>query len=1416
VKLGFDCGRKNIHHAVLKNGVVIETGSIPHNGNIPETFVNLYGLITEKFTEEEIESIGITGQLELPGHRVFDSIVATIEANKFLLTGCQTLLSIGCESFYLVLTDENYNYVEHIINTDCASGTGSFIDQQAERLGLSTESIEEMAYNFVGKTPPIASRCAVFAKSDIIHAGAQGFGKEAIAAGICEGVTSSILENVVKGRDLPAPILILGGTAKNRKIIAVLAEKLAKKVIISPYSQTFNAIGSALLGTESVFSFSDIFKKMKNTREVRQSLQTNLTHYPDFNQDNSYVENQVEITCYDSLKKDSYQVFLGIDIGSTSTKMAVTSSDLEILTSLYTRTKGDPISAVSRLLEQFSKIFAHTAFTIKGVCTTGSGRSLVCDVISADASLNEISAHAYGAVFLDPLVDTIIEIGGQDSKFTRLKDGEITNSAMNYVCAAGTGSFIEEQAIRLGISLAEINDLAINATAPFTSDRCTVYMERDLNTLSTEGFTKSQIIAAVLFSVRDNYLSRVVGKIPIGKRIFFQGATAKNRALVAAFEQGLNQPIHVSRYCHLTGAIGASLYAKKLNLKDSAFKSANFTFKQEIEICDLCVNHCHMNVFTTAQKKTAWGLKCGKDYESKTVARQTTVSELEKAYSKIFDGRTTGTANGLVIGIPSALYMEDYYPLFRLFFARLGARTIIQKSSAATSKEGKNLVNAEFCAPISGVHGQVKKLLDLGVDYIFYPTILTDQSLFETPEKEEPTSIKERDCYYCYYSVYGPTILENLPTENCSGKLISPLLKFNTRRIEDVAEEVAASLKSIFHEDQKTLVNHFLEALNQFRQLRKNWLNSGKQLLEQKADTFKLLILGRPYVVFDQTLNAGLLKKIEKMGYPLLYQSIFDLRQIDRKGLPQYLSKIHWFHAQQILLALELVKEHKDIYPVFLTCFRCSPDAYVLSYFKDRMEAIGKPFLIIQLDEHSSDVGYQTRIESGIDAFKNHFAQTTASETSIENDISPKKRLRKDQTLWFPEFNQVLNELFKISFDAHGYKAETMTVSKSALNEGYRYSSGGECMPNVAIVGSLLETLRTPNFDVEKNVFQCFTSCVACNFPQFTTLMHLAAKKAGFPSIQTYTNNLALSDPDFPFFLNLDFDASKLITGVLNKLYYKFMAREKNKGDARKALDKSLAIIHKHMKENNGFLNRSKQLLSGILFKIITQFELPATARSNKSLKKLLRIAHPCKHLLLALREVRSLFEKIPIDKQKRPRIAIIGDLYLKWNTLANQQICDLIDELGGEIIMTSFSEYSAMILFGDISLGLQSKALLRQQELFERSFEEVFSGMIDEHFEPSIEECQKLTREYGLKHMITGEVEINVGRVLYMIKNNLADAFLNLSPLFCCPGSVSASIFRKVQNDFHVPIVDIFYDGTNKPNKIIVPHMHFLNKYQQ
>jgi len=558
----------------------------------------------------------------------------------------------------------------------------------------------------------------------------------------------------------------------------------------------------------------------------------------------------VEVEIYASLPEgERSAVYRGLDIGSTSTKAVLIDGQSRVRAGFYTRTAGQPIRAVRGLFEAVADVVRSSGAELSflGVAVTGSGRKFIGKLIGADLILDEITAHARAAVELDPETDTIIEIGGQDSKFTLLRKGRVVFSQMNTVCAAGTGSFLEEQAVKLGIPLDEYAARVEGAASPLASDRCTVFMERDINYYLSQGYTASEILASCLFSVRENYLLKVAAEARIGRRVCFQGATAKNKALVAAFEQKLKRPITVSPYCAITGALGAALTLADEGCRRSSFRGLDL-YREEIpvrtETCELCTNRCRLSIATVRSEEVAYGLLCGRDYgSSRYVARSPADFDLVREWNRAFHspsrfpaGRRFDSRAGITVGLPAALHLFEELPLWKRFFTELGVRTVTSEHCRDVLKSGKSLAGAEFCAPITALHGHVRFLAERA-EAIFLPFTLRIGAYRSALRGA-------RALRSCYYTQFSPAITATLNENRQRARCLMPLLDpphFKT--------ELLKALRPLMARLSLVEVSRAYEIAARFYRSRRRKLKELCRRKLQENGDISVLLLGRPYTL---------------------------------------------------------------------------------------------------------------------------------------------------------------------------------------------------------------------------------------------------------------------------------------------------------------------------------------------------------------------------------------------------------------------------------------------------------------------------------------------------------------------------------------------------------------------------------------
>ncbi|MEI7590510.1 MAG: acyl-CoA dehydratase activase, partial [Deltaproteobacteria bacterium] len=683
--IGIDIGSVAISLVVLNDsGEIVNSSYQFHKWAIAETLRSMLRGIAP----QQICGIATTlsGPEVLSNVSRYDTQIAIIAAVKSRHDHVGSILFIGGETFGLITFDEQGDYESYKSNTSCAAGTGSFLDQQAKRLKLeSIEMLSAVAFCNRDISPRIATRCAVFAKTDLIHAQQEGFSVGQISDGLCEGLAKNVLDTLMPDRDIRLPLILAGGVSMNQAVVKHFRQLLKTEPVVGEHNHLYGAIGAALLYLEekpseamNIQNWDELFiNEPKEKSYGYPPLRLTLSQYPDFSGIVKHVSksmvntSDVEVDVYAPLKKDQ-GVYLGIDIGSTSTKAVMIDQDCKVLASLYTYTSGQPVKAVQLLFAAIEDLGTQygAVFHFYGVGTTGSGRKFIGRIINADLMIDEITAHARAAYELNHETDTIIEIGGQDAKFTTMKNGMVTSSVMNNVCAAGTGSFIEEQAQKLGVSLAEYAERAIDKSSPVSSDRCTVFMERDINNYLTEGYSVDEVLASVLQSVCENYLAKVAIEANIGDKICFQGATARNKALVAAMENRLKKPIFVSQFCHLTGALGSALILVENHIQQSSFRGLSLhreSIPVDNEVCDLCHNNCKINKVTVQGETVAFGFMCGRDYDTKQYIgpakkQYDLIEERHKVFPKL--QRPGISIKPLRIGIPNALYLAEEMPLW--------------------------------------------------------------------------------------------------------------------------------------------------------------------------------------------------------------------------------------------------------------------------------------------------------------------------------------------------------------------------------------------------------------------------------------------------------------------------------------------------------------------------------------------------------------------------------------------------------------------------------------------------------------------------------------------------------------------------------------------------------------------------------
>jgi len=922
-----------------------------------------------------VEGIRVTGS---GGHLIAKLLDARFE-NEFravakgvraMHPNVRTIFEMGGESSkYIRLDPAHHNghvgIADYQTSGDCAAGTGSFLDQQASRLLYAVEDVGSAACS-AGCAARVAGRCSVFAKTDMIHAQQKGYTTDQILRGLCDAVARNFKSSIVKGRPVVPPVAFLGGVALNQGVAQALREvfKLNENDFVVPELYGWmGAIGSALFEAE---------EKRKQPVHDLQALRDHLESAPSFDSSPPLAMEKVVLLRNHARpaalpQAGRTEAYLGIDIGSVSTNLVVLDSAGNLFKEIYLPTAGRPIEVVHAGLQEIQSEMGNR-LEICGVGTTGSGRELIGELVGADTVNDEITAHKTGAAHvcqrldIEP-VDTIFEIGGQDSKFICLNRGVVVDFAMNEACAAGTGSFLEEQAEKLGVSIkGEFAHLALASNSPARlGERCTVFMERDVTGLLLKGAQVGDLCAGLAYSVALNYLNRVVRGRKIGNVIFFQGGTAYNDAVAAAFSQILDKPIIVPPHNGVIGAIGMALIARERmqhSAKPSQFRGYDLNqvnYQSRDFVCRACSNYCDMKEFTIEGQKNYWGDKCSDMFHKRPRAeRKPVIADLMEYYDKALECVQQSANGGLKVGLPRSLSFYDRFPFWRTYLQELGCDVVVSPATdGRMATAGEELAIAQPCFPVQVAHGHVQALLHAEVDYVLLPNTVNAEAADERVQS-----------HYCPWNQTLPFVVRSVPAFEASRhKLLAPTIHFRSgaRKVEEELVELAATLGRDRKANRRAVAAAF-DAQSSFKQ---SLLSAGSRALMNIETTGApaIVLLGRPYNIYDRNVNCDIPRKLRSLyGVNVIPLNFLSL---DKEDISAVHDNMFWHSGRQILAAAQVTRRIANLHWIFLSNFKCGPDSYIKSFLE---EASRKPGLLLQFDGHSNDAGYLTRCEAYLDS----------------------------------------------------------------------------------------------------------------------------------------------------------------------------------------------------------------------------------------------------------------------------------------------------------------------------------------------------------------------------------------------------------------------------------------------------------------
>ncbi len=967
--LGIDVGSTTVKTVITDvDGNIVYSKYQRHFSKVKETVTDQLKLIRADYPDEEF-AVCITGSAGLgladsAGIPFVQEVHAAFLAVKQKQPDADAVIELGGEDAKIIFLNGG---VEQRMNGSCAGGTGAFIDQMATLLGISADQLDELSLR-AQKVYPIASRCGVFAKSDIQPLLNQGARREDIAASIFQAVVDQTVSGLAQGRTIEGKVLFLGGPLfflKGLKKAFVKTLGLDEKHAIFPEeAPVFVAYGCALNAAAlgDAIPVDDIITKISTAR-ASDNIITGDPLFASHDEYDKFIDRHKKYDLgYADIHTYQGDAYLGIDAGSTTTKLVLITGDGRLLYSHYSSNQGQPLDKISA---QLKKIYAemNPGITIKGSAVTGYGEELIKAGLSIDAGIVETVAHFKAAAYFCPDVDFIIDIGGQDIKCFKIKNGAIDSIMLNEACSSGCGSFIQTFAMALGYDIAEFSQLGLFAEHPVDlGSRCTVFMNSSVKQAQKDGATVEDISAGLSMSIIKNAVYKVIranSPDELGRNIVVQGGTFLNDAVLRSFEKELGRNVIRPAISGLMGAFGCALYAKEASKGSSSIISpeelAEFSYTSKSAQCGGCTAHCQLNIISFGKgRKFISGNRCEKGSGK---AQKNTVPNLyEFKYDSIINCTKTGQPKRplATVGLPLTLSFYEQLPFWHTLFTTLGFRTVIsEESSREMYYLGQHTIPSDtVCYPAKLAHGHIENLLDKGVDFIFYPCMSYNIN--------EGGSDNHFNCPVVAY--YPELLLANNPRLN-DRNFMHPYMDLNVRK--NVIRVLSQSLRKYNIKGKiPAAVERAFRALEKFRS---DTAAKAKEIITQaRAEGRNIIVLaGRPYHI-DKEINHGIHKLITSLGMAVVTEdSVAHLAKTPKLGVLN-----QWTYHSRLYRAARYVASQPDMQLVQLVSFGCGIDAVTTDEVREILESRGKLYTQLKIDEINNLGAAKIRLRSLVAAMK--------------------------------------------------------------------------------------------------------------------------------------------------------------------------------------------------------------------------------------------------------------------------------------------------------------------------------------------------------------------------------------------------------------------------------------------------------------
>ncbi len=1323
------------------------------------------------------------GLAESLGVSFVQEVVACSKAIKKFAPQTDVAIELGGEDAKIMYFGTS---VEQRMNGTCAGGTGSFIDQMSSLLKTDADGLNKLAMNH-REIYPIASRCGVFAKTDIQPLLNEGASKEDIAASVLQAVVNQTISGLACGKPIRGKVAFLGGPLsflpELRKRFEVTLNLSEQDIVTIDNPQYFVALGAALQ-SETVDSLEPqcIYDRMPNIYCEGPDSEGHLDQlFVDDEDFNAFKERHAQHKVKRAeLQASKGPLFLGIDAGSTTTKLAVVDADKKLVFSHYGSNEGNPLSTtISALKTLYSQMPSDTFIAYSTV--TGYGESLIKAALKIDHGEIETVAHYKGADHFLPGVDSILDIGGQDMKSLKVQDGVIHSIMLNEACSSGCGSFIETFANSVNHTVQDFSKLGLMAENPVDlGTRCTVFMNSRVKQAQKEGATVGDISAGISMSVVKNALFKVIRMRSIedlGEKIVVQGGTFYNEAVLRALEKMSGKEVVRPDISGIMGAFGSALISLERyesgyvsNLLDNDQIDA-FGTTTETRRCNLCTNHCQLTInHFSDQRQFITGNRCERGAGIE-VAENTLPNLYEYKLNRVFDypvlNRKEATRG--VVGIPRVLNIYEDYPFWAAFFTSLGYRLeLSSRSSRKVYEMGMETIPSEsVCYPAKLVHGHIEDLINRKVDKIFYPCIP-----FNT--KEDQGANNHYNCPVV--TSYPETIHTNVDhIRNKNVHYYHPFLPIDApdrmkKRVYDELKSWGLSKEEIY-----SAIDKGYESLEKYR----SDVRHQGELALQYIENHKIkgiILAGRPYHI-DPEINHGIPELVKSYGFAVISEdSIAHLDDIDRplRVVDQ------WVYHTRLYAAATFASKRKDIELVQLNSFGCGLDAVTSDQVREILEATGKISTLIKIDEINNLGAIRIRIRSLIAAISERDKQCFIPEEfkATEERVIFTEEMRKTHTILVPQMSPIHFQFMEAALKPEGYNIEVLpSIDISAVDEGLRYVNNDACYPSILVVGQMMKALNSGKYDLDKTaliISQTGGGCRATNYIAFIRQALKSAKMAHVPVISL--NALGLEDnPGFKLTKPV---VEKLVQSILYgdlfmRVLYKTRPYELEKGSANALYEMWVerckdAIV-------KGDRRTFKKMISGIV----------------------------------------TDFDSLPLNDVIKPKVGLVGEILVKFHPTANNNIVDLIEREGAEAVMPdlvdffSYTAYNGVLknkyLSGSMKARLTSEVLISLIEYYRKPMVKALEA--SKRFEPPkhIKALGELAEPHLSLCNQTGEGWFLTAEMVELIHSGV-DNIVCMQPFACLPNHITGKgMIKELKHSYPSSnIVAIDYDpGASEVNQI-------------